>query len=115
MILVYCIFCFHWIAPLGEDIAVAILIAASVLSPGGKLAKTLMFSPLAWLGTISYSIYVWQQLFIPVMRANYNPWNVLLMVLFSLASYYAIEQPMRRFGRTLADRLVSRESLGVTG
>ena len=113
--LAYCIMCFHMLSRLSECIAIAVLIGASVVRPKSSLARGLSVSPLVWAGSISYSAYVWQQLFIPVIRTNYSLWNVVLMAIFSLASYYAIEQPMRRFGRRLEARLASRKLVGVAG
>ena len=113
--LVYCIMRFHVLSRLSECIAIAVLIGASVVRPESSLARGLSISPLVWVGCISYSVYVWQQLFIPVIRTNYNPWDVALMVVFSLASYFAIEQPMRRMGRRLEARLASRKLVAMAG
>jgi peptidoglycan/LPS O-acetylase OafA/YrhL len=51
--------------------------------------------PVAWLGKISYSLYLWQQLFAygPQHRAWY--W-LLVPVGLACASYYLVEQPMLR-------------------
>ena len=51
--------------------------------------------PVVWLGKISYSLYLWQQLF--VFGRHPRPWY---MVFFAVAlasiSYYLVEQPMLR-------------------
>lgn len=51
--------------------------------------------PVAWLGKISYSLYLWQQLFAygPQHRAWY--W-LMVPVGLATASYYLVEQPMLR-------------------
>jgi peptidoglycan/LPS O-acetylase OafA/YrhL len=51
--------------------------------------------PVVWLGKISYSLYLWQQLL--VYGEHPKPWYfVLLAVGLASASYYLVEQPMLR-------------------
>lgn len=51
--------------------------------------------PVVWVGKISYSLYLWQQLF--VFGTHPRPWYfVLLAVGLACVSYYLIEQPMLR-------------------
>jgi len=51
--------------------------------------------PVVWLGKISYSFYLWQQLF--AYGTHHRPWYfVLLAVGLASASYYLVEQPMLR-------------------
>jgi len=51
--------------------------------------------PVVWLGKISYSLYLWQQLF--VYGDHSKPWYfVVLAVGLASASYYFVEQPMLR-------------------
>jgi peptidoglycan/LPS O-acetylase OafA/YrhL len=51
--------------------------------------------PVAWLGRISYSLYLWQQLF--VFGQHPKPWYfVFFAVGMASISYYLIEQPMLR-------------------
>ena len=51
--------------------------------------------PVVWLGKISYSLYLWQQLF--AYGSHHRPWYfVLFAVGLASASYYLVEQPMLR-------------------
>lgn len=51
--------------------------------------------PVVWLGQISYSLYLWQQLF--AYGDRHRPWYfVLFAVALASASYYWVEQPMLR-------------------
>jgi peptidoglycan/LPS O-acetylase OafA/YrhL len=51
--------------------------------------------PVVWLGKISYSLYLWQQLF--VYGTHSRPWYfVFFAVGLAGASYYLVEQPMLR-------------------
>ena len=51
--------------------------------------------PVVWLGKISYSLYLWQQLF--AYGSHSRPWYfVLFPIGLASASYYLVEQPMLR-------------------
>ncbi len=56
----------------------------------------LNWAPVAWVGSISYSLYLWQQPFLD--RWSSAPWaafplNLLLAFAFAAASYYLVEEP----------------------
>jgi peptidoglycan/LPS O-acetylase OafA/YrhL len=59
--------------------------------------------PVVWLGKISYSLYLWQQLF--VFGKHARPWYfVFFAVGLGSASYYFVEQPMLRLRERRAKR-----------
>jgi peptidoglycan/LPS O-acetylase OafA/YrhL len=73
--------------------------------------RILNVKPVVWLGKISYSLYLWQQLF--VYGENARPWYFVVFALgLASTSYYFIEQPTlrlrekkmqeRKFASTLA-------------
>jgi peptidoglycan/LPS O-acetylase OafA/YrhL len=68
--------------------------------------------PVVWLGQISYSLYLWQQLF--VYGAHSKPWYFVVGALaLAAASYYLVEQPMlrlreRRAGVRKVERQLAR-------
>jgi peptidoglycan/LPS O-acetylase OafA/YrhL len=100
--LLFCMAHFHWLPPLSESLAIAGLMAASVLHPDSILSRPLNRVALAWLGTVSYSIYIWQQPF----SGHRSTGSALLLLgvampVCALGSYYYIEQPMIRLGRSL--------------
>ena len=62
--------------------------------------------PVVWLGKISYSLYLWQQLF--AYGTHHRPWYLVLAALgLASISYYSVEQPMLRLRerRTAAQKL----------
>jgi peptidoglycan/LPS O-acetylase OafA/YrhL len=100
-VLLVCIFRFAWLPPLTESVAITVLLGATILRPHNVMARILALRPLAWLGTISYSFYVWQQFFF----LYHGRATILLMCtapVFVLGSYYWIEQPCVRFGRSIS-------------
>ena len=58
--------------------------------------RILNWTPIAWLGKISYSLYLWQEVFCsnPSLKLGYS--LALLAVLCACLSYYVVEQPMLR-------------------
>lgn len=64
-------------------------------------------APIVWLGQISYSLYLWQQLFVFGERSK--PWYfVVFAVGLASASYYLVEQPMLRVRERRAAEKVGR-------
>jgi peptidoglycan/LPS O-acetylase OafA/YrhL len=71
-------------------------VALSLLHVMTRRYWLLNWAPLVWVGSISYSLYLWQQPFLN--RWSAAPWaafplNLALAVAFAAASYYLIEQP----------------------
>jgi peptidoglycan/LPS O-acetylase OafA/YrhL len=114
--LVFCIARFQWLPPLYESVSIAALIAFTVLHPTTWMARPLSSRLLAWLGLVSYSLYLWQELF----TLFHSPIALfIVMPLAALASYYWIERPFIRFGNWLtgasAYDLANGHSSAVSG
>jgi peptidoglycan/LPS O-acetylase OafA/YrhL len=86
------------------------VILATMLHPASFISRALEFPPLRAIGRISYSLYLWQQLFwVPVRNA---PWPIAavqrhwialpLTVLCATASYLLVEKPCIRMGHRFA-------------
>ena len=58
--------------------------------------RALNWAPVAWLGRISYSLYLWQELFCSNSALHAGYLLVVPVVLCACLSYYLIEQPMLR-------------------
>jgi peptidoglycan/LPS O-acetylase OafA/YrhL len=64
-----------------------------------KLTWLLNATPVIFLGTLSYSLYVWQQIFLDqTSNAIYTsfPLNIILALICSIASFFLIERPFLR-------------------
>ncbi len=86
-----------------------LLLASTVLHPGEWLGRLLETRPFLFIGRISYSLYLWQQLFFirrPELSALRHlqaaPWCILAVLACAIASYYLIERPMMKLGHRLA-------------
>jgi peptidoglycan/LPS O-acetylase OafA/YrhL len=94
-------FRFNTLIPLHESLAIAVLLGATSLRPKMLFSRALEWDCLKTTGALSYSIYIWQGLF---LRPNWGIlWPFLLVGSF-LLSYVLIERPARRLGRKLAGR-----------
>jgi peptidoglycan/LPS O-acetylase OafA/YrhL len=73
----------------------------------GRVGHILNWRPMVFVGTLSYSLYLWQQLFLN--RSAYGPMsafpmNIALAGAMALASYYLIERPALSLRRRLDGR-----------
>jgi len=71
-------------------------VALSLLHVMARRYAFLNAVPVVWVGTISYSLYLWQQPFLNRWSAAWwttFPVNLLLAVLAAAASYYLVEKP----------------------
>jgi peptidoglycan/LPS O-acetylase OafA/YrhL len=88
-----------------------VLLVATMLHPESLTSRFLELRPLRYIGRISYSLYLWQQLFVPgddaVAPHTYRT-HVFLCWLAAFAcaivSYHSIETPLVRLGHRIAKR-----------
>ena len=96
------------------------LVLSTVLQPASLLGRVLEWRPLRWLGTLSYSVYLWQMLFLPELasvRSNevfrylqQPPLNLVAILTMACLSRYLIEVPMTRLGHRLSANLAGPDS-----
>ncbi len=87
------------------NLAAAAIIWRCINVERGVAYRILNFSPVVWLGTLSYSLYLWQQPFLnDWIREWFATWPVNLGLAFGCAiiSFYLVERPFLRLGRRLA-------------
>jgi len=95
------------VADIVTNLCILALVAKFTCWPRGPIASLLKARPIVFIGTISYSLYLWQQIFansIPHLYSSWFPFNLLLIVLFALGSYYLVEKPSLRIRRKLHER-----------
>ena len=85
----------------------ALLPASTVAKPRSWAGRVLELPPLAWVGRMSYSLYIWQQLFLPpraIGMWQQAPWNLAAVFVCAAASFYVVERPAIALGKRLMER-----------
>jgi peptidoglycan/LPS O-acetylase OafA/YrhL len=78
------------------NIGIALCVEWCVTNDSGRVGRVLNSRPLVFIGLMSYSIYLWQQVFVDpqgVYAVSRFPLNIVFICAASLASYYLIERP----------------------
>lgn len=111
--------CLKFYSPLSSvwvACGVPVLLLGTVTHPEWSLSRALEWAPIVWLGRISYSLYLWQQLFL-VAGWDHSahwwriwPFNLAACLVAAAASYYLIEKPCIRIGRRLASNRAPADS-----
>jgi peptidoglycan/LPS O-acetylase OafA/YrhL len=86
-------------------IAAALVIVPVALHQRGPVAAVLAWGPLAWLGTISYGVYLWHWPIFLVLNGQRTGWTGMSLfavrcaatLAVSTVSWWAIEQPIRKW------------------
>ena len=99
-----------------------LVVISTMLHPEGWVGRLLETKPFLFIGRISYSLYLWQELFFLHRRDDSSlrflqsaPWNLIAVMVCAVLSYYVIEKPMMRMGHRLAPPATpGRNDLGKT-
>ena len=86
-------------------VAAVLVIAPVALDQRGPVATALAWRPLAWLGGISYGIYLWHWPIFLVLNGQRTGWQgcrcsplrCAATLAISVVSWWAIEQPVRKW------------------
>jgi len=83
-----------------QNVLIVLCIDRWVTYPSGAIGRALNSPPVVFIGVISYSIYLWQQLFLNRYAVSWPttfPVSIALVFGAALISYYVIERPALRF------------------
>jgi peptidoglycan/LPS O-acetylase OafA/YrhL len=81
------------------DLCIALVVDRCIRCPDGLVGRALESRPFVFVGTLSYSLYLWQQPFLNHHSADFVatfPQNVVGLVLAALGSHYLVEKPFLR-------------------
>ncbi len=96
-----------------------LILLSTILHPESFLTRALELAPLRFVGRISYSLYLWQSLFLaqnwvysgPIHRLQSPILAVPCIFLCAVASYYLLEMPSIRMGQRIMSRGGAQRSL----
>jgi peptidoglycan/LPS O-acetylase OafA/YrhL len=93
------------------NVAIAAVIFRCVSRPDGAIGRVLERPRLVWLGTLSYSLYLWQQLFLnrhsEALFAQF-PQNLIAAFLAAMGCHYLIERPVLQLRAERRERAVRK-------
>lgn len=96
-----------YLTPLWSALLIPLILVGTVLNPTSLISRILELSALRWIGRLSYSLYIWQQLFLvakaelrlPALAwTQHPPLSFVLVFACATLSYYLIERPMIDIG-----------------
>jgi peptidoglycan/LPS O-acetylase OafA/YrhL len=95
------------------NILIALTVFRCVAVPDDIVGKILNSRVLMFVGGLSYSVYVWQQLFLPpTPPGSPFPWNILAVITVALSSFYLVERPCLRLKKRFVRARVERPAKG---
>jgi peptidoglycan/LPS O-acetylase OafA/YrhL len=90
-----------------ENLCVAMMLLWVVRRPETLFGRFLNLRWVSGLGALSYSLYIWQQMFLTDNNATWSgraPLSLVVVFVVALCSYHGFEKPMIRFGRAWGRR-----------
>lgn len=94
------------------NVCIALTVDWCIRHPEGRVGRFLNSAPLVYVGTLSYSIYLWQQFFLNhTSSAPFAvfPLNLALTAAAALASYYVVERPFLRWRERIEPHIFKKK------
>lgn len=99
----------HGFPTLTSYLLITGMLASTLVVEEGLAHQWLNSRLLVWIGTVSYSVYIWQQLFLlrpgenilPLGRLGLFPLNIVCVFAVASCSFYFIERPAIAFGKRI--------------
>lgn len=101
-LLVVCVVRYQTLIPLSESVIIGLLLAATSVAPQSWLGRLLEYRHLAFVGSISYSLYVWQEFFLVPHWGALAPVMMAFLPLAAVLNHGLVERPLIDFGRRLS-------------
>jgi len=100
---------------------VGVMLASTLVVSEGLAHQWLNSRLLVWVGTVSYSLYIWQQLFLlhptnvfPLGRFNIFPLDLICVFVVASCCFYVIERPAIALGRRHRKTAVADQTPSTT-
>jgi peptidoglycan/LPS O-acetylase OafA/YrhL len=114
-----CLVFFSALTRLWMPMLIPLLIAGTATHSHWRLSRLLDARPVRWIGRLSYSLYLWQILFLVETSGSpfwwqHFPANIPLAVLAAVVSYYFVERPLRQLGHRLSHAVSQRRTVAIS-
>jgi peptidoglycan/LPS O-acetylase OafA/YrhL len=122
---VLCVLCVEYQPHLVETwtaMLIPLLLLGPLQHPRWLVSRFLELTPMRYVGRVSYSFYLWQQVFlvpkwepaVPLLHQFQKfPMNLVAILITSLAGYYLVERPFTRLGQILSKRITAATRQGT--
>ena len=96
-----------------QSLFLPLLVTGTVLNPQTWIGRILELAPLRFLGRVSYSLYLWQEMALFALAQSALWLRLAVALAAAVTSYYAIEQPSIRLGARFRKRLSASHAMPV--
>jgi peptidoglycan/LPS O-acetylase OafA/YrhL len=109
-ILAWCVHHYSPFIPLVESCIIALLLLSTSTLPNTALGRLLELRPVRYIGKVSYSVYIWQQLPAAIYAHTLFalPYKILGLTVLVVFSHYGLERPMIALGKQFERGLLTK-------